>query len=225
MKRFGFRLAVAFITFFIGIAIATVWLVNRPSPVVQVSQTPLDCIPAYDPNIHPYEYGSEERANLFMPFRELPLETSPTCVEESYRLTWLPTFHSPTVIRVWRSDNKYFIVTKRLSGMGGYGFGYLNVEQTRSLTETEWHNFVNRLNQSSYWEIPSTIDEPMPMDGAAWMLEGLRGGNYHFVHRISPSEELSEIIRHLFNLTGIETEHESYLPTIPHGNSLERRRR
>ena len=212
MKCFTLRLMVATITFFAGIGIVAIWLINRSVPVSEISSPSFDCLPVFDHNIHPYEYGSEENAVWLIAFEELPLGTLPACVDESYRLLWSPTFHQPTVVHLWRSGDRYFIATKRLSGMGGYGVGSLEYERTRSLTESEWLSFINLINRVSYWETPSIIDEPVPMDGAGWKLEGLNGRNYHFVYRISPSEELREIIRHIFNLTDIETEHERYLP-------------
>jgi len=211
MKRLSLRLTIALVTFFIGVGIVAFWLVNRSAPVAQTFQKTPDCIPQYDASVNPKDYGDTDKANLFARFQEFPLAKQPACVDESYRLTWIPTFHAPTVIRIWRSGEKYFMVTKRLDGKGGYGLGNFNGETVRSLTTEEWSIFVNLLNQEPFWNMPSEIKEPLPNDGAAWMFEGTNGRQYHFIFRIMPSDKLGDIFRSLFNLTGIETEHELYL--------------
>jgi len=211
MKRLSLRLTIALVTFFIGVGIVTFWLVSRSAPVAETPQETPDCIPQYDVSVNPSDYGYSVEAKLLARFQELPLDKQPTCVDESYRLTWLPTFHAPTVIRVWRSGEKYFIVTKRLDGKGGYGLGNFNGETVHSLTAEEWFSFVNLLHQESFWNVPSKVEERLLNDGAAWMFEGTNGGQYHFIFRVTPSDKLKEIFRSLFKLTGIETEHELYL--------------
>lgn len=211
MKHLSFRLIIALATFFIGVGIVAFWFVNRSAPIAETPQKTPDCIQQYDASIRPNDYGDVNKANLFARFRELPLDKLPACIDESYRLTWIPTFHAPTVVRIWRSGDKHFIVTKRLDGKGGYGMGNFNGETVRSITAEEWNGFVNLLHQESFWNMPSEIKEPLPNDGAAWTFEGVNGGQYHLVFRITPSDKLSEIFRSLFKLTGIETEHELYL--------------
>lgn len=207
MKRLSLRLTIALVTFFIGFGFVAFWLVNRCAPVTEAP----DCIPQYDASVSPNSYGDVNKADLFARFRELPLDKQPTCVDESYRLTWIPTFHAPTVIRVWRSGEKYFIVAKRLDGKGGYGLGNFNGETIHSLTAEEWFGFVNLLNQEPFWNMSSEIKESLPNDGAAWTFEGTNGGQYHFIFRIMPSNKLKDIFRSLFKLAGLETEHELYL--------------
>ena len=236
MKRFSLRLTIALATFFVGVGIVALWFFNRTDSVVDLAPKTLDCQPQYSENFNASDYkgiltrrvytinankttkrvsdeeaNAEAAANLFARFREMPLAKLPACVDESYRLTWIPTFHAPTVIRVWRSGDKYFIVTKRLNGKGGYGLGDLETEQTRSLTAEEWQSFETLIYQASYWKTPSTIEEPIPHDGATWTFEGFSGGKFHSVHRVTPSKELSQIFKKLFDLTGVKTEHELYL--------------
>lgn len=146
-----------------------------------------------------------------MAFREMPLESLPSCVEESYRLMWVPTFHPPVVVRIWRSGEKYFMAAKQLDGRGGYEIGKLSVEQTRSLTNDEWMNFVTSLYQAGFWDIPSNINEPVPQDGAAWVMEGIKGKQYHSIKRRNPQGEYADLIKYLIKLSGLKTEHDKYL--------------
>ena len=250
MKRIPLRLTIALATFFIGVGIVALWFFGGSDSVADVVPKTPDCYPQYSENFNVSDYkgiltrrvytinatkttkpvldedaNAEATANLFARFREMPLSKLPACVDESYRLTWIPTFHAPTIVRVWRSGDKYFIVSKRLNGKGGYGMGDLEAEQTRSLMAEEWQGFETLIYQASYWKMPSSIDEPIPHDGATWTFEGTNGGRYHFVHRITPSNELSQIFRKLFNLTGVETEHERYLSAVPPKKSLEVRQK
>lgn len=237
MKRLSLRLRIALATFFVGVAIVALWFFNRSNSVPDAAPKTSDCYPIFVDNFDASDYkgvltgrvftinaskntksvsdeevNGEVTANLFKRFREMPLTSQGVCVDESYRLTWIPTFHAPTVIRAWRSDDKYFVVTKRLNGKGGYGLGDLETEQTHSLSAEEWQSFGSLINQASFWKIPSAIEEPMPQDGATWTFEGFSNGKFHSVLRVMPSKELTQIFRNLFVLSGVETEQKLYLP-------------
>ncbi len=236
MKNWSLRLTVLVVAFFIGIGIVAVWFFNLSDVSVENIPKISNCYPQYSENFKASDYknvltrrvytfdknknaktssdediNAEVAAIFFLKFREIPLTKLPNCVNESYRLTWIPTFHAPTVIRVWRSENEYFITTKRLGGKGGYGLGELEVEQTRSLTVQEWQSLEDLIYRYSYPSMPSTIEELIPHDGASWTLEGLNAGQYHSVFRITPSKELTIMFKKLFELSGITTEYELYL--------------
>ncbi len=210
MKRIALRLAIALLTFLIGIAAVTFWIVTRREST-KTTEKNLDCIPIYNPDVY---VGQEQTwgAVTLARFNEMPLENLPACVDESYRLVWMPTFHSPVAVRVWRSGDKYFLVAKQLDGRGGYGIGNLSIERTRSLTESEWMDFLNHIYPASFWGLSSTIDEPLPNDGAAWVMEGIRNKQYHSVKRVNPQEQFADLIKYLIKMSGLETEHDKYLP-------------
>lgn len=156
------------------------------------------------------EANDEETANFLRHFREIPLTAPESCADESYRFAWIPSFHRPTVIRIWRSGDKYLLTIKRLNGMGGYGLGDLDFERTRYLSPEEWHSFVDPVDRY-FWQSPATIDEPVPNDGASWTIEGFKDGQFHSVFRLMPSGELRQIIESAFDLTGVKTEYQQYL--------------
>ncbi len=211
MKRLLLRLTIALVTFLIGIVIVAFWLLSRPLPNLDLLQYPPECASEFNAEITG-DIGSAWRTKFLTRFRELPLEESTANVDETYRLIWIPTFHKPTVIRIWRSGENYYIVTKRLNrNKNNLIIGNLKFDQTRSLTAEEWHNFVSLVNQSCFWNIPSNIKEPIPVDGASWTFEGVKNGQHHFVDRIFPSERMNEIFKALFKLTNAEMEYEGYL--------------
>lgn len=220
MKRITLRFAIASVTFLAGVAAASLWLYNQSCPVPEIAAPLTECIPFYDPSVLPKEYGNEERASMFAAFREPPLQAMPRCVDESYRLTWVPSFHSPVVVRVWRSGNNHYMVAKRLSGRGGYEMGSLSEEQARPLSVDEWHNLMNLSKQASFWQLPSNINEVLPNDGAAWMIEGLKNQKYHYIHRRTPSAQVNGVSKYLIKLTGLETGHDLYLPAVPPNKAL-----
>lgn len=157
------------------------------------------------------EASTKATADLFSRFKEIPLKKLPDCVEEIYRLTWIPTFHAPTTIRIWMSDDEYFLTIKRLNGKGGYDLGNLEFEQTHSLTFEKWQQIQNSIKNINYWETSLFTVEPMLYDGAGWLLEGRSKNEYHYIYRRIPSKDLSTIFNTFFEFAELETEHKLYL--------------
>lgn len=149
---------------------------------------------------------------MYRAFQELPLYTMPDCVDEAYSLTWIPSFHEPVLVRVWRSGDQAFLVAKRLDSKGPSGFGKLKEANVRPLTNFEWRDLTETLKRNSYWELSSTTPEIIPNDGAVWLFDGLRSKQFHEVIRWVPNESYAEICKHLIRLSGLETAHALYLP-------------
>jgi len=154
MKRLSLRLTIALATFSIGISIVTFGLLTRPLPNIDLPQHPPECASEFNAEITG-DIGSAWRTKFLARLRELPLKDSTANVDETYRLIWIPTFHKPTVIRIWRSGENYYIVTKRLNRKNDLTIGNLKFDQTRSLTAEKWHSFVSLINQSCFWNAPS----------------------------------------------------------------------
>ena len=211
MRPFIFLLTVSFATFSIGVGIVAYWFLNQPLPRVDLLKNSPECASEPTTEISLSKTEIAERTELLARFKELPLDKLFANTNESYRLIWFPTFHAPTIIRIWRSGENYHIITKRLSGEGGYEIGKLKTEYTRSLTAEEWQNFVNLINVRCFWNAPSVVAEVPVVDGASWTFEGLTDKQYQFVDRITPSEQMTEIFKALFELTGVKTEYDDYL--------------
>lgn len=210
MKRILPRVSIAAITFALGI-VSTAISIKQPHAISP--PTPAgDCVPRYDENVIAKSLREDDDPQFFSAFQELPLYTMPDCVDEAYSLTWIPSFHAPVLVRVWRSGDRAFIVAKRLDTRGWSKFGNVNETNSRTLTKFEWRDFTDLLNRKSYWELPSTVDEMSPNDGAVWLIEGLRSKQFHSVRRRIPNEDYAEICKHLIRLSGLETAHALYLP-------------
>lgn len=103
-----------------------------------------------------------------------------------YRFLWLRTFHAPIAIRVSQEAQRASIVTKKSDGTGGYQPGMLVVDDERRLTEEEWTSVAEIVRNVSFWTARAT--SRMGLDGASWLLEGVKDGKYHVIDEWSPRE-------------------------------------
>ncbi|HEX6185153.1 MAG TPA: hypothetical protein VFZ44_14800 [Pyrinomonadaceae bacterium] len=213
MKRTMFRLSVALLTFVAGVVAATLHLASQvphvPTPVfkrVEMQSAPevAHCFPgrsrwaqtmghhlSYFPQgaFSTNEWGDKFRADWYSEhlsaMKEKPFYYPDNSEAESYRFLWLRSFHRPVAVRVWSVGCERFVTLKEMSGAGGYEPGQLLVDRTRKLSQDEWDEFTRLLEQTCYWELPTT-DERLGNDGAHWILEGVRAGRYHVVDRWTP---------------------------------------
>jgi hypothetical protein len=210
MKQILIRTAIAMVAFVLGIASAAIWI-SKPSNVT-TSTPSKDSAPRYDANLMTKQIREDDDPEFFRAFQELPLYALPDCVDEAYSLTWIPSFHEPVLVRVWRKGDQSFIVAKALDSKGWSKFGEVRESNSRPLTKFEWRDFTDLLSRASYWELPETVVEVVPQDGAVWLVDGLRSKQYHWVRRQVPKEQYAEICKHLIRLSGLETAHALYLP-------------
>ena len=170
-----------------------------------------DCTPVYDFALVAKQIKATDEPKLYASFEEPPLYAMPACVDEAYGLTWIPSFHAPVMVRVWRSGDRFFMRAKQLDSRD-WRNGCVKDTNARTLTVAEWRDLVALLNRNSFWNLPSTIDEVLPNDGAAWLVDGVRGKEYHWVRRRVPDEQFAEISKHFIRLSGLQTAHALYLP-------------
>jgi len=208
MKRILPKLAVALVTFTIGVSVAAIdWLYFMPDailPEVAKVDQRYSCFPGlsvkvlkssaeteFFPVVALSENARSARvlngwySGQLEAMNERPLAALEN-EDESYRFLWLRAFHKPVAIHVWRAGARYFIVVKRLNGLGGYDPGRFDLYWSHSLSEDEWDAFMWRLERSQYWLMP-TEEERLMFDGAQWIMEGYREGRYHVVDRNSPN--------------------------------------
>lgn len=157
------------------------------------------------------EASARNAADIFGRFHEMPLTKMPSCVEEVYRLTWVPSFHRTTTVRAWRSEDGYFIVIKRLERTPENRNGYAHTEKSRQISLREWEDLRQTIDNFDFWNIPSLEDEALVNDGAAWLLEGSAKARYHNVLRTLPDAGYERSIRKIFSLSQERTEIDLYL--------------
>lgn len=113
-------------------------------------------------------------------------ERSKTTPDQSYRFTWLRSFHHPVVIRIdVRPDGICEITAKVGLGAGGYDPGMLIRNETRPLLKVQSTWFVNQI-ALKFWNAPREDDKRLGNDGAQWIIEGVKNGQYQVTDRWSP---------------------------------------
>ncbi len=108
--------------------------------------------------------------------------------KEVYRFLWLRTFNRPIAVRVERSFERANLIVTELSGAGGYEPGNVLRRETISITDKSWCDFIAMLEVSRFWELGGPNMDEQGLDGASWILEGVREGRYHLVERWSPQD-------------------------------------
>jgi len=101
---------------------------------------------------------------------------------EIYRFTLLPTWGDPEAVAVWKKEDGFSIRYRRLDGDGGYDPGQLVEETERRLQAVEVEEFRALFGKLKFSE-QATNDSVQGLDGSRWILERLKGGDYHIVDR------------------------------------------
>src|ERR1041384_7654086 len=160
MKRIFLLALTALVSFAVGISSATIWISKR-GPTVPPVASLNNCTPVYDAKFVSQRINENDDSQLFAAFQEPPLYAMPDCVDEAYSLTWIPSFHQPVLVRVWRVGDEFFMIGKGLDSRGWSEFGFGNVKESneRSLTKSEWREITDLLTRAGYWELPETVDE------------------------------------------------------------------
>jgi hypothetical protein len=206
MSRILLKLAIALVTFEIGVTVTAIHrfygVTDLVVPDVVITEQRPSCFPGLSVRV----LKSSAQTEFFSPaalsenaqsahilngwysrhldaMNELPLSALEK-EDESYRFLWLRAFHRPVAIHVWRAGARYSIVVKRLNGRGGYDPGRFDLYWSHSLSENEWDAFMLHLEHAQYWLMP-TQDDRIMFDGAQWIMEGYREGRYHVVDRQS----------------------------------------
>jgi len=119
---------------------------------------------------------------------EEPLIYSRNDDTEIYRFLWMRSFDEPFVIRMEKTKEEQYVIVKKKNGISGGQLGEIVMNDTIPLSESQWADFVDVLNESDFWETPSIEKtEQLINDGAYWIVEGRLHDKYHVVYRHSPS--------------------------------------
>jgi hypothetical protein len=116
------------------------------------------------------------------------LEPSLSCGDipgDTFRFTWLRSFHPPVSVRVFASSKSAQLVAILMSGSGGYAPAAAVDQPHRALSSAEWNDLNVALVRSDFWNLPSWRGRSGP-DGAEWIVEGRVGSQYHAVNRWAP---------------------------------------
>jgi len=105
---------------------------------------------------------------------------------EVYRFLYLRSFDSPIAVRLVVTGDGGRLISKTTSGQGGFEPGHLilNRESPLSKEATEW--FLAEVKHAHFWDVPIRDGNGDGLDGAQWIVEGVKQGRYHIIERWSP---------------------------------------
>jgi hypothetical protein len=116
---------------------------------------------------------------------EKPLWPPSTRPQETYRLTYIPAFSGPTVITLSvPPDRNGKVVIKTLDGERETA----KVDETLAATRDQLDRFLTFLEKAHFWTTPTELTRT-GLDGAEWVMEGVKDGNYRTVVRWCPDVE------------------------------------
>jgi len=128
--------------------------------------------------------------------KELKLLTEPSLWElsktqksETYRFLWLRSFHPGIAIRIDLKSDGSSVATIKIDNERGKGFPTKLVKsRILKLTEDQTQFFLDRVSDAKFWSLTTLDkDELIHVDGAHWVVEGIKDGEYHVVDRWSPT--------------------------------------
>ncbi len=109
---------------------------------------------------------------------------------EVYRFLWLRSFHHPIAVRlVVRQNGSGWINSRETFGKGGFQPGGIDRYGVSWLRKGLTQSFLAAIESGNFWDLPTLADpseNAAKLDGAQWIIEGVRNGNYHVVDRWSP---------------------------------------
>ena len=124
---------------------------------------------------------------------------------EAYRFTWLRTFDNPIAVRVEiYDDGRGKLFLKRTDGQGGYEPGKLVLDTSDILSNNEALKLLEKVDDCKFWKLP-TREDNLGLDGAQWIIEGIKNQKYHIVDLWSPrSGCIKELGLYFIKLSGME---------------------
>jgi hypothetical protein len=112
---------------------------------------------------------------------------------EAYRFLWLRTNHHPVSVRIVMYAKSHVCGRARLfakvaSGKAGYDPGRVNRRRHTNLMEGSARKLLKGVESVGFWTQPLHGPEPklITLDGAEWIVEGIKGGQYHIIDRYAP---------------------------------------
>jgi hypothetical protein len=143
-------------------------------------------------------------------FRDARAFPEIAAADEIYRFFWLRTFHHPVMIRLSRKGDDKYLVVKQTDGRGGYEFGKLIVNETRKLKDSEWCEFIRRLDEADFWSKKKIDLSGLANDGAFWNIEGVREQRYYLSGEQSPDTgKFREACIYLMRISGLKIDENS----------------
>lgn len=111
-------------------------------------------------------------------------------VDEAYRFTILPSFHSALVIRLWIKDDVAKLIYKIGGGQADCQ-NQLKHQTEKRLRYEKWQQ-TQKFMEQNFWTAETWYSVPanmMVLDGARYLFEGWQNGEYKLLDDHSPDDE------------------------------------
>jgi hypothetical protein len=124
---------------------------------------------------------------------------------ETYRFTWLQTFHNPMAFSIsLLEDGSGILTVKRCNGAGGYEPGVIDLKKEVELSKLQIQELIAKLGEMKFLQKPPNLDS-MVFDGAHWVVEANLNGKYKIVRRQSGTDhEIQAWGLQLITLSGVD---------------------
>jgi hypothetical protein len=179
------------------VVLLAMWLAT-PRSVVAQSRTPDGAQrrgPDESPQFFPSEAFGGNRSILAVAYswylrsmQESPLAQSvrPECPQAYRLLVEVRPYNAPLVVRLVVLANRSGALVTKVGRDGGHPH-ILTVNRTTGVPGVYVQKFLALLDNADFWSMPTErlwdIHKPVAMGEGGWMLEGIREGRYHIVHR------------------------------------------
>lgn len=115
----------------------------------------------------------------------------------SYRFLWLRSFDPAVAIRLTIDPEGTGLIEVKVFKENGDNAGRVIMNETVPVGKENVDQFLQQVIKSGFWELPTSEKEnqsddfiTIHSDGAQWILEGAKSGDYHVVDRWSPKKGL-----------------------------------
>ena len=123
-----------------------------------------------------------------------------------YRFLWLRSFHKPIAVRlIVNNDGSGNLISTVISSKGGYELGAISESNEKRVSAEDVRSFEHGLSNLCFWDLPS-YEKVIAVDGAQWIIEAVKDGNYHVVDRWCPGGLYGETAFFLVELSGIKVD-------------------
>ena len=112
-------------------------------------------------------------------------------VEEVYRFTFIPTYGTDLILRLWQSDEQVHACARRSMGHIGPMPGPPQQEADWHPSLEQWHDVQNAMKEHQFWEADSWNTVPDGYTIVAqnhWVMEGVRDNRYKVLVDQTPNE-------------------------------------
>lgn len=224
MKKLSILIVVGLLTFSIGVVVTVVWMTRNTPELSNATEPSGQCLPLVTQELDSLKIGEEgyfpqaafysdqQRDHLVRSWyaKYLAQMNEPSLLDShtsdnsgTYRFTWLRSFHSKVVVRVWSDAGVRMLTVKELGSENESQVSRLTVDLTRRLKEDEWAEFARLFDKACVWRLPSTRGDAIATDGAWWVFETNSVGYYHVVARQAPESSYRDLCSYMLKLSGL----------------------